>query len=1081
VAAEIPSTMKYTPLRYHIMAYVLMLVVPLLVLLSVVNYMDTRKALIASNQILQAQTENNIANALRFVDTAYKTFERPLDERLQQAFQPFLAAYANAGGDLEQIDLNRLKEELEAFFKVNKGNLDLYIINEAGVIVSTTYETDLGLDFQAGFPSYYQRLNTIRQNGKFEADRITAEARTGELRKYAYQPTPDLRYVLELGVTIKEFPEFLEEMNPVKIAERLQEFNPTLEQIRLFNRSGLYVLGQPDQKLDDATHQIIVEMEKRGESRRDIPEPRKQRLLRYILVSNADNGEAASAAIKSTLHPFIIASNVVELTYSTRLMDAALRQQIIASLGIGVLAVILTAAIAFWVAARVVHPIRGVTDAANRLAEGQWQYHLPTERNDELGELSRAFAQMANQLQDSFRELESKNQELSRLDQLKDEFLTNTSHELRTPLNGIIGIAESLLDGATGALPEATRYNLVMLVSSGRRLANLINDILDFSRLRHKDLNLHIKPVDIHSVAEIVCSLLKPLIAQKKDLQLRNLIPRDAPAVAADENRLQQILYNLLGNAIKFTDRGYIEVSASVQYPTLRPEYTAAPSAGKHLVIRVEDTGIGIAADKMPHIFESFEQADGSIARQYGGTGLGLAVTRQLVELHGGQIVVESTPGQGSVFTFSLPLAEGQPETSAAPLLAQTPLSQEFIVASMPAPDSGDHVLRAAQAGSGFKVLVVDDEPINHQVLINNLFIHNYTIIQANSGMEALEMLDNGLQPDLILLDIMMPRMTGYEVTRKIRETRPANELPILLLTAKNQVRDLVTGLELGANDYITKPISKDELLARIKTHLNLKQLDDDNRRLTLVAEQARLAAESASRAKSAFLANISHELRTPLNAIIGYSSLLYEEALDMGCEKAAMDDLEKIQTAGKGLLGIISDVLDLTKIEADKIDLRLEEFDLNAMVRDTVTVMRPQLGDDNHLLLHCPAELGSMRADRYRTQQILQNLLGNAGKFTRRGNIGLTVEAGGDLAIFRVSDTGIGIPAEYLEKIFEPFCQVDSSSTRLYGGTGLGLALSRQMCRAMGGDITVASELGKGSVFTVRIPRQASPEAASA
>ncbi len=397
---------------------------------------------------------------------------------------------------------------------------------------------------------------------------------------------------------------------------------------------------------------------------------------------------------------------------------------------------------------------------------------------------------------------------LIQIDKLKDQFLANTSHELRTPLNGIIGLTESLIGQEKN---PKIKQDLSMIYSSGKRLASLVNDILDFSKIQNEDLALQLAAVDLKATVEVVLNLSQILV-QGKNVELTNEVPENLPAVMADENRLFQILHNLVGNAIKFTQNGFVKISAALE--------------GEFVRISVVDSGIGIPEDKIKVIFESFKQADGETAREYGGTGLGLSITKQLIELHGGSIGVSSNPGEGSEFYFTLPLASGG-KKAAKSARTSTPSTVIEFDGNGVSEDEPTTDLELADLSGEFKILIVDDEPVNRKVLWNHLTAEGYQILQAPNGGKALKIIeDNGQKIDLVLLDVMMPKMSGFEVCQKMRERYMANELPILMLTAKDQVTDLIQGLAAGANDYITKPFTKSELLARIKTHLNLAKIN---------------------------------------------------------------------------------------------------------------------------------------------------------------------------------------------------------------------------------------------------------------
>ncbi|MDX2286003.1 MAG: tetratricopeptide repeat protein [Bacteroidia bacterium] len=445
-----------------------------------------------------------------------------------------------------------------------------------------------------------------------------------------------------------------------------------------------------------------------------------------------------------------------------------------------------------------------------------------------------------------------RSERLEQIDRLKDQFLANTSHELRTPLNGIIGITEGLLDQD---LDTDTRYNLGMVVASGKRLASLVNDLLDFSRIRNADLVLRQRPLHLRSLVDVVLQVSYPL-TQGKNLKLLNEVSGDLPAAFADEDRLTQVLHNLVGNAIKFTESGHVRVDA-------------AEKDGQ-LLLSVTDTGIGIPENKREAIFQEFVQADGSIQREYAGTGLGLSISKYLVEQHGGKMWVESEVGKGSTFFFTLPLSTEKAE--AASLAAQARLTP-----LMPAPETAQtqalgRIVASKTGGGLIRILIVDDEPINHQVLKNHLRSGQFEVASAMNGQEALVLIEGSPKFDLILLDIMMPRMSGYEVAQKIRETHLPSDLPIIMVTAKNQVADLVQGLQTGANDYLAKPFSKDEFLARLGTHLNLRQINTATRRF--VPEEFIRSLGRSGITEVQVGDNIDREVTVLFSDIRGYTTL---------------------------------------------------------------------------------------------------------------------------------------------------------------------------------------------------------------
>ncbi len=416
-------------------------------------------------------------------------------------------------------------------------------------------------------------------------------------------------------------------------------------------------------------------------------------------------------------------------------------------------------------------------------------------------------------------DLADKNISLRKLDRLKDQFLASTSHELRTPLHGMIGLTESILEDAGGGLAPKVRENLSLVASSGHRLADMVNDLLDMARIQDEGLSLNLRPVDLHSLGEMVVKLSLPL-AGGKPLELVNAIGPGFPAAHADEERIRQVLCNLIGNAVKFTTRGFVELSARV----ISGAEDGDGGNGAMIEVRVSDTGIGVPEEYREKIFEAYRQVDGGDTRLYPGTGLGLAIAKQIVKLHDGAIRYEPAQGGGSVFVFTLPISkEPVPETDEAGILAG--------MADAPAQGGAvdPRILGDAAEDGGFStspvLLVVDDDPVCVRV-IQNYFESKRCIIQtAPDGISALEIIERGEPIDLVLLDIMMPVMSGYDVCKRIRLNRTPEDLPVIMLTAKNMMADIDAAFNAGANDYIVKPFRVSELRARVGTMLKLRNI----------------------------------------------------------------------------------------------------------------------------------------------------------------------------------------------------------------------------------------------------------------
>ena len=597
--------------------------------------------------------------------------------------------------------------------------------------------------------------------------------------------------------------------------------------------------------------------------------------------------------------------------------------------------------------------------------------------------------------------------ELLSLDKLKDEFLANTSHELKTPLHSVINIAQSLIEGVAGKLNQRQEENLSLIVSIGRRMANLVDDILDFSKLKAGEIVLQRRTVDLHSIVQLIFEVLRHL-AGERPVRFVNQLSGNLPGIYADENRLKQILYNLLGNAFKFTSEGKIVVSAMER--------------DGYVEISVKDSGIGIPPEMFEEIFKPFEQADGALTREYGGTGLGLSITKRLVELHGGRIWVDSEVGKGSKFNFTM-LASGE-EMEAGGEEGRAVVPVATVVSEMTGRALATPL--KIQNDGEFSILIVDDDHASLQVLINLLTVEKHSVIAVTGGMEALEELMQNRRIDLVILDLMMPKMSGFEVCRKIRERFSLFELPVLMLTAKSRSEDILAGFAAGANDFLGKPVDAGELKARVRTMLELKK--SVNRAIN--NEMAFLQAQIKP-----------HFLYNTLNIIIALSQI----------------DPEKT----KDLLIQLSDYLRASFDFQNRESLVMFKKEM-ALVESYLFIEKARFAERLQVVLEINEEV-RCSLPPLSIQPIVENAVRHGVmKRLEGGTVKITVKPENGFVIITVEDSGPGFSEEKRRALLEGIPET--------GGVGL-KNIHWRMKNLYGYGLQIESEAGKGTKVTIRIP----------
>ncbi|AKF09868.1 ATP-binding protein [Sandaracinus amylolyticus] len=643
----------------------------------------------------------------------------------------------------------------------------------------------------------------------------------------------------------------------------------------------------------------------------------------------------------------------------------------------------------------------------------------------------------------------------------KSDFLAVVSHELRTPLTLILSPLESLLSEARGELPARVVDTLESVHRNAQRLRILTEDILEFSRREAGHLALDPRPLDVAAhVGQLVLDLAPAAAARGLELRATTLDPALGVALV-DIAKLDKILINLLGNALKFTPAGgEITVSAALVDETI--------------VLAVRDTGIGIDPADHERVFRRFEQIEGGSARAHGGVGLGLSLVKGLVDSMDGSISVESELGRGATFTVRIPRRAA--DRGARSPVRDLDLTPRALIVDAPA-DSPASPTSARAPADAARVVVAEDSSDLRQYL-TQLLSAEFQVVAVANGQLAYEVIRE-LKPDVVVSDVMMPVMDGFELVRRLKADPALATIPVVLLTARAGAEAAADGLDRGADDYLSKPFSPLDLLARVRSAHRMKVLRDRlleahrraadaEREETLRDTRAALAELGKVASLGEMAAAIAHELNQPL-AGVGLSARALMRWL-----RAERPDMDEVQAAADR---IVRDV----KRAADVVTRIRELFgnssgakvpvDVNDAVTEVIALTRDRMRDAGaSIRAELAPDLPPALGDRVQLQQVIVNLVINAADAMRDVSdrpreVRLRTQLEAGRVRVDVSDVGVGVSDDDKDRIFNAF------HTTKAGGMGIGLSICKTIVESHGGRLVVSSHDGPGSTFHFALP----------
>jgi signal transduction histidine kinase len=654
---------------------------------------------------------------------------------------------------------------------------------------------------------------------------------------------------------------------------------------------------------------------------------------------------------------------------------------------------------------------------------------------------------------------------LAELDRAKTAFFSNVSHEFRTPLTLMLGPLEEELRERSQPLPPERRERLKTAHRNTLRLLKLVNTLLDFSRIEAGRMQAQYEATDLALFTGELASVFRSAVEQA-GLTLTVDCPTLPEPIYVDRDMWEKIVLNILSNAFKHTFAGGISL-------TLR-------LSGEHAELAVSDSGVGIAESEQPRLFERFHRVKGTKSRTHEGTGIGLALVQELAAAHGGSVRVASQLGQGSTFTVSvragrahLPGERVVSETRASAITGQVAAYVQEALHWLPEAASnsqfpvdgiedvhaaGDAAASPAVGAQRRDRILWADDNSDMRDYVSRLLSNRYDVAAVPDGETALRSaLEN--PPDLVLSDIMMPGLDGFGLLRKLRGHERTRTVPVILLSARAGEESAVEGLHAGADDYLVKPFSARELLARVRTHLELARL-----RRSWARE-----LEQANQELEAFSYSVSHDLRAPLRAVDGFSKALLMQQGDR-LDEQGKAHLARVRAAASRMSGLIDALLELSRVSRGV--LRRETVNLSELAQSVFDDLQRR-SPERQVSFEVEPDL-TAQADPRLMHAVFENLLGNAWKFTEGrapAQIRVGTLSGASEPTFRISDNGAGFDMNYADKLFQAFSRLHAQSE--FEGTGIGLATVQRIVSRHGGRVWAEGVPGSGATFYFNLTGQ--------